>query len=57
LAWFAIGALSNRRIDRWQEAFETGQEDADVIMPKLRDLRGKRDDLTGTLSKIVPSER
>src|SRR6266542_553964 len=48
-----IGEL-NRRIDRWEEAFETRREDADVIMPKLRDLRGKRDELAATLSKIVP---
>ncbi len=48
-----IGEL-NRRIERWEEAFETRREDADVIMPKLRDLRGKRDELAATLSKIVP---
>jgi hypothetical protein len=48
-----IGEL-NRRIERWEEAFETRQEDADVIVPKLRNLRTKRDELAASLSKIVP---
>jgi site-specific DNA recombinase len=42
------------RIAKWEEAFETNAEAADVIMPKLRELRQKRNEIASTIAKIVP---
>ena len=46
-----------RRVARWQDAFETGAESANVILPRLRELTAKRDELAATLSKVVPLHR
>jgi DNA invertase Pin-like site-specific DNA recombinase len=43
-----------RRIARWQEAFESGTEAFEVAGPRLRELRGKRDELVAVLAKVVP---
>jgi DNA invertase Pin-like site-specific DNA recombinase len=43
-----------RRIARWQEAFESGAEAFEVAGPRLRELRAKRDELVATLAKVVP---
>ena len=41
-------------IARWQEAFETSNEDREVVMQRLRKLNAKRSELAATLGKIVP---
>jgi DNA invertase Pin-like site-specific DNA recombinase len=46
-----------RRVARWQDAFETGAESANVILPRLRELTAKRDELASTLAKVVPLHR
>ena len=43
-----------KRIQRWEEILETHKDDADVVLPRLRELRAKRDELKTTLEKIVP---
>jgi site-specific DNA recombinase len=43
-----------RRIARWQEAFETDAGSADVVLPRLRELQAKRDELVEALGKVVP---
>jgi hypothetical protein len=46
-----------RRVARWQDAFETGAESADVVLPRLRELTAQRDELAATLAKVVPLHR
>ena len=42
------------RIARWNEAFETGAEALDVIAPRVRELKAKRDEVAAVLAKLVP---
>jgi DNA invertase Pin-like site-specific DNA recombinase len=44
----------DRRIARWIEAFETANEDRDIVMPRLRELRAKRDEMAATIAKVIP---
>jgi hypothetical protein len=46
--------LFGSTIERWEKILETHKDDADVVLPRLRELRAKRDELTETLGKIVP---
>ena len=39
---------------RWEEAFENGELPADLGIERLVDLRARRDELRGTLTKVVP---
>ena len=43
-----------RRIVKWQEAFETEADSAAVVLPRLRELPAKHAELTQTLGKVVP---
>jgi site-specific DNA recombinase len=43
-----------RRIAKWEEAFETDSDAADVVLPRLRELRAKHAELKETLGKVVP---
>ena len=43
-----------RRIVKWQEAFETEADSAAVVLPRLRELQAKHAELTQTLGKVVP---
>ena len=43
-----------RRIAKWQEAFETEADSAAVVLPRLRELQAKHAELTQTLGKVVP---
>jgi len=43
-----------RRMAIWHEAFETHAESADVVLPRLRELKARRDELISTLAKVVP---
>lgn len=43
-----------RRIATWQEALETHADSADVVLPRLRELRTKHAELTAALAKVVP---
>lgn len=43
-----------RRIERWQEAFETGTLPPDMDVGRIRTLKAKRDELAEGLAKIVP---
>lgn len=43
-----------RRIATWQETLETHADSADVVLPRLRELQAKRDELSTTLAKVVP---
>lgn len=43
-----------RRIAKWEEAFETEVDSAAAILPRLRELRAKHAELTETLGKVVP---
>lgn len=42
------------RIARWQEAFEANAEGFDVIGPRIRELKAKRDEVAAILGKLVP---
>lgn len=44
----------DRRIERWQEAFETGNLPPDLDVTRIRSLKAKRDELQDALAKIVP---
>jgi hypothetical protein len=44
----------DRRIERWQEAFETGNLPPDLDLTRIRSLKAKRDELQEELAKIVP---
>ena len=43
-----------RRMAIWQEAFETHAESADVVLPRLRELKARRDELVSIMAKVVP---
>ena len=43
-----------RRIATWREALETHADSADVVLPRLRELQARRDELAATLAKVVP---
>lgn len=44
----------DRRIAKWEEAFENGGEAFDVIAPRVRELKAKREEVASVLAKIVP---
>jgi hypothetical protein len=44
----------DRRIAKWQEAFESHADSADVVLPRMRELQAKRAEIAGTLGKVVP---
>jgi len=43
-----------RRMATWQEALEIHADSADVVLPRLRELQTRRDELAATLAKVVP---
>ncbi|MEY4583139.1 MAG: hypothetical protein RL701_7842, partial [Pseudomonadota bacterium] len=44
----------DRRIAKWQDAFETDADSADVVLPRLRELQSKRAELHSQIVKVVP---
>jgi hypothetical protein len=44
----------DRRIAKWEEAFETGGEAFAIVGPRIRELRETRDEVAGVLTKIAP---
>lgn len=47
-------ATGDRPIARWMEAFETANEDRDIVIPRLRELRAKRGEIAATIAKVIP---
>jgi DNA invertase Pin-like site-specific DNA recombinase len=43
-----------KKLRRWEDAFETGALPADLGIERLVELRAQRDDLRQTLAKVVP---
>ena len=43
-----------RRIARWESAFETGKQDLDVVAPRLRELREQHAKLSDVLAQLKP---
>jgi hypothetical protein len=51
----AAGQLADidRRIATWQEAFETHVASADAVLPRLRELHAKRNEVAAEMSQAV----
>ena len=47
-------AVVNKKLRRWEEAFENGELPADLGVERMVELRDRRDELQQTLTKVVP---